>query len=85
MGYVMFAAGPCYILNSCLFLFWPGYDGTITALLMVPALISHFWLAGWLLVNTPHPSKNRDLWSSAKEGEEITADDDEVDPTEPQK
>mmetsp|Transcript_58485 Transcript_58485/g.143046 ORF Transcript_58485/g.143046 Transcript_58485/m.143046 type:complete len:287 (-) Transcript_58485:408-1268(-) len=61
MGYTMFVAGPCYIVNSCLYLFWPGYDGTITALLLLPALISHFWLAGWLLVNTPHPSKNRDL------------------------
>jgi Domain of unknown function (DUF4386) len=66
LGYVMTLSGICYILNSSLFLFWPGYDGTITFLLLLPALVTHFWLAGWLLVNTPHPSKNRDLWSFHK-------------------
>jgi hypothetical protein len=82
MGYVMFVSGPCYIINSCLYLFWPGYSGTITALLLLPALISHFWLVGWLLVNTPHPSKNRDLSLGffTKDGE-VT----EEESTEPQK
>jgi len=64
MGYTMCLAGGGYVLNSCLFLFWPGYDGLITWLLLIPALAAHFWLAGWLLVNTPHPSKNRDLWGT---------------------
>jgi hypothetical protein len=62
MGYAMTFAGLGYGINSCLFLFWPGYEGIVTWLLLLPALISHFWLAGWLLVNTPHPSKNRDLF-----------------------
>eukprot|EP00536_Pseudo-nitzschia_multiseries_P011537 jgi/Psemu1/308318/fgenesh1_kg.399_\ len=64
MGYSMCVAGVGYVINSCLFIFWPGYDGTITWLLLLPALITHFWLAGWLLVNTPHPSKTRDIWGS---------------------
>jgi hypothetical protein len=63
MGWAMAISGVTYMLNSALFLFWPGYDGTITFILMFPPLVAHFWLAGWLLVNTPHPSKNRDLWS----------------------
>jgi len=64
MGYSMCFAGVGYGINSCLYLFWPGYDGVITWLLLMPALITHFWLAGWLLVNTPHPSKNRDIFGS---------------------
>jgi hypothetical protein len=67
LGYVTTLAGVCYVINSSLFLFWPGYDGTITFLMLLPALISNFWMAGWLLVNTPHPSKNRDLWSHKSE------------------
>ncbi|KAG7367526.1 protein of unknown function DUF4386 containing protein [Nitzschia inconspicua] len=85
MGYIMSLAGFCYILNSSLFLFWPGYDGTVTFILLAPALITHFWLAGWLLVNTPHPSKNRDLWSFQKtEAEDEPASEYEA-PEKPQK
>ena len=65
LGISMCLAGCGYGLNSCLFLFWPGYDGLITWLLLIPALITHFWLAGWLLVNTPHPSKNRNIFGSS--------------------
>jgi len=64
LGMSMFAAGIGYIVNSCLFLFFPGYDGLISWLLLLPALVTHFWLAGWLLVNTPHPSKNRNIFPS---------------------
>lgn len=64
LGIAMLLAGGGYIVNSSLFLFFPGYDGLITWLLLLPALITHFWLAGWLLVNTPHPSKNRNLFPS---------------------
>jgi hypothetical protein len=64
LGMSMFIAGVGYIINSCLFLFYPGYDGLISWLLLLPALATHFWLAGWLLVNTPHPSKNRNLFPS---------------------
>jgi hypothetical protein len=64
LGMAMWIAGIGYILNSCLFLFFPGYDGLVTWLMLFPALLTHFWLAGWLLVNTPHPSKNRTLFPS---------------------
>ena len=74
----MSLSGVCYILNSSLFLFWPGYDGVITFILLTPALISHFWLAGWMLVNTPHPSKNRDLWSFHKTGAVQEAEESEA-------
>lgn len=75
MGYCMCLAGCGYVMNSSLFLFWPGYDGIVTWLLLLPVLITHFWLAGWLLVNTPHPSKNRDLFwgSSSTRKQEMTA------------
>jgi len=62
LGMSMWLAGFGYIVNSCLYLFFPGYDGIVTWLLLLPALVTHFWLAGWLLVNTPHPSKNRTLF-----------------------
>jgi hypothetical protein len=64
LGITLFIAGPCLIANSFLFFYWPGYDGELTLLLMLPTGIASIWLCGWLLVNTPHPSKNRDLFSS---------------------
>jgi len=64
LGMSMWVAGIGYIVNSCLYLFFPGYDGIVTWALLFPALVTHFWLAGWLLVNTPHPSKNRNLFPS---------------------
>jgi len=66
MGYCMCFAGVGFMINSCLFLFWPGYDGLITWIMLLPAFMAHFWLAGWLLVNTPHPSKNRDLFFGSR-------------------
>lgn len=68
LGYCMCLAGFGYGINSCLFLFWPGYDGIVTWIMLLPALMTHFWLAGWLLVNTPHPSKNRDLFVTSRTG-----------------
>jgi hypothetical protein len=65
LGYIAFAAGPSLILNSCLYFLWPGYDGAMTLVFMIPFAITQLWLAGWLLVNTPHPSKNRDIVVSA--------------------
>lgn len=66
LGYCMSVAGIGYCINSCLFLFWPGYDGLVTWIMLLPALMTHFWLAGWLLINTPHPSKNRDLFGKSR-------------------
>lgn len=70
LGYSMWVAGVGYIVNSCLYLFFPGYDGLVTWALLIPSLITHFWLAGWLLVNTPHPSKNRNLFPSLQEAKD---------------
>merc|ERR1712232_510156 len=64
-------AGVGYTINSCAFLFWPSYDGLITWLMLLPAFVTHFWLAGWLLVNTPHPAKNRDLFVFSRKDEPI--------------
>jgi len=65
LGWATFIAGPLLVLNSLLFLYWPGYDGELSIVLNLPFFISQFWMAGWLLVNTPHPSKNRDFLLSA--------------------
>ena len=50
------------IANSALFVIWPGYDGELSLLLDLPMLIAEFWLCGWLLVNVPHPAKNREFF-----------------------
>jgi len=81
LGMSMWTAGIGYIVNSCLYLFFPGYDGLITWLLLLPALITHFWLAGWLLVNTPHPSKNRNIFPSFMGGRDaLMVDGKQADP-----
>jgi hypothetical protein len=64
MGYLLFIAGPCLIVNSALYLLWPGYDGQLSLVLCIPVGAAAFWLSGWLLVNTPHPAKNRELFFS---------------------
>jgi hypothetical protein len=64
MGFTIVVAGPCLIANTALFLLWPGYDGELSLILSIPLMVSQFWLAGWMLVNTPHPAKNRDLYLS---------------------
>jgi hypothetical protein len=65
LGYTIFLSCPAYISGSVLFFFWPGfwpgYDGELNIILMIPIIISEFGLAAWLLVNTPHPAKNRDM------------------------
>lgn len=61
LGYTVVVSGPCYILSSLLYLYWPNYDGNFTAFLMIPVIISQIGLAGWCLVSTPHPAKNREF------------------------
>jgi hypothetical protein len=61
LGYIAFLSGPILILNSFLYMYWPGYDGSGSLIFMAPVAIAELWFAGWLLVNTPHPSKNRDI------------------------
>ena len=77
MGYIIVFAGPCMIANSVFYIIWPGYDGDLTLLLDLPALIAEFWLCGWLLVNVPHPAKNREFFPKTAV--------DEPAPEEPQK
>jgi hypothetical protein len=38
--------------------------------LMIPSGIASIWLCGWLLVNTPHPSKNREIFPTTHREEE---------------
>ena len=70
LGYLNVAAGPLLILNSFLIFMVPGYDGAISFFFMAPYFISLVWLAGWLLINTPHPSKNREFGATQKTEEE---------------
>ncbi len=72
MGYLLSIAGPCMILNSLLFVVWPGYDGDMGLLWHLPMLISELWLCGWMLVNVPHPAKNRAFFpaSAVEEADE---------------
>ena len=62
MGYIILVAGPCMIINSLFYVIWPGYDGDLSLLLDLPMLIAEFWMCGWLLVNVPHPAKNREFF-----------------------
>lgn len=65
LGLTLLVAGPCMIASSFLYFFWPGYDGELSLVLLIPSGAASIWLCGWLLVNTPHPSKNRELFSSS--------------------
>eukprot|EP00339_Tiarina_fusa_P002488 CAMPEP_0117045108 /NCGR_PEP_ID=MMETSP0472-20121206/31218_1 /TAXON_ID=693140 ORGANISM="Tiarina fusus, Strain LIS" /NCGR_SAMPLE_ID=MMETSP0472 /ASSEMBLY_ACC=CAM_ASM_000603 /LENGTH=292 /DNA_ID=CAMNT_0004757007 /DNA_START=41 /DNA_END=919 /DNA_ORIENTATION=- len=67
MGYTILLAGPMLILNSFLIFVMPGYDGAISFFFMIPYFVGTIWLAGWCLVNTPHPSKNREFGSYPQE------------------
>eukprot|EP00980_Cylindrotheca_fusiformis_P010318 scaffold2299_cov131-Cylindrotheca_fusiformis.AAC.5 len=59
LGYALSIAGPCHIVNVFLNLFIPQYNDELAIILALPGIIAQFWLAAWMLVNTPHPSKNR--------------------------
>lgn len=65
LGYLITAAGPLLIFNSLLYVIWPGYDGDMGLLFSLPMLLSEFWLCGWLLVNVPHPAKNREFFPAS--------------------
>ena len=66
LGYLTLIAGPSLIMNSLLILI-AGVEGGISALLMFPYFASIVWLASWLLINTPHPSKNREFGFSKEQ------------------
>lgn len=59
LGYALGIAGPCYIINVFLNLFISQYNDDFAIIFALPGIIAQFWLAAWMLVNTPHPSKNR--------------------------
>ena len=70
LGYTTFFAGPALFVNSfCLFMI-PGYNEAFTFFFLAPYIVSSIWLTAWLLVNTPHPSKNREFtlvnWASSQ-------------------
>ena len=79
LGYTVSVAGPCAILHSLFYVIWPGYDGDMVLLFSLPTLISEFWLCGWLLVNVPHPAKNREFFPN------VTTQAEEEEETEPRK
>ena len=43
-------AGIGYMVDSCAFFLAPGYDGSISPILLAPALIGEVWFAFWLLL-----------------------------------
>ena len=43
-------AGIGYVVDSCAFFLAPGYDGSISPILLAPALIGEVWFAFWLLL-----------------------------------
>jgi len=59
MGKALLVAGPCYIINAFLNLLISGYNDQLAILFALPGIVVQFWLATWLLINTPNPSKNR--------------------------
>lgn len=61
LGYCILVSGPCFILSSFFYIFWPKYDGNLTVIFMIPVFISYIGLSGWCIVSTPHPAKNRDF------------------------
>eukprot|EP00526_Cylindrotheca_closterium_P015742 CAMPEP_0113631112 /NCGR_PEP_ID=MMETSP0017_2-20120614/16169_1 /TAXON_ID=2856 /ORGANISM="Cylindrotheca closterium" /LENGTH=267 /DNA_ID=CAMNT_0000541611 /DNA_START=33 /DNA_END=836 /DNA_ORIENTATION=+ /assembly_acc=CAM_ASM_000147 len=60
LGKALMLAGPCYILNASLNLLISRYNDQLHVLFALPGILVQFWLASWLLINTPSPSKNRD-------------------------
>lgn len=61
LGYTIFIAGPSLIVNSLLYALIAGYEGDMSLIFYLPMIGSQLWLAGWLLVNIPHPAKNREF------------------------
>jgi hypothetical protein len=64
LGYAYGIAGPTYIINAFLNLIISKYNDDYAILFALPGVIVHFWSAAWLLVNTPHPAKDRNSESS---------------------
>ena len=58
LGYALFIAGPCYVISAFLNIMVSAYDDDYSIIFNIPGLIVQCWLAAWLLINTPHPSKN---------------------------
>ncbi|CAJ1950598.1 unnamed protein product [Cylindrotheca closterium] len=60
LGKAMLLAGPCYIINAGLNLLISRYNDQLHVFFALPGILVQFWLASWLLINTPSPSKNRE-------------------------
>lgn len=59
LGYALLLAGPCYIFSAFLNMMIASYNDDYSIIFNLPGIIVQFWLAAWLLINTPHPSKTR--------------------------
>ena len=49
----MVLAGVGYIVDTLLWFLLSGYNGQVSAYLMIPVFIAEFGLAGWLLLRNP--------------------------------
>jgi hypothetical protein len=50
LGVLLAAAGLGYIADSAAFFLVPGYDGSISPILLAPAIVAEVWFALWLLL-----------------------------------
>ncbi|MEJ3744577.1 DUF4386 domain-containing protein [Actinomycetes bacterium KLBMP 9797] len=53
LGVLLGVAGVGYLVNSLLYFLVPGYDGAVTPLLLLPAIVAETWLCVRLLRNRP--------------------------------
>ena len=50
LGALLVAAGAGYMADSFAFFIVPGYDGSVSPILLAPALVGELWFALWLLL-----------------------------------
>lgn len=49
LGVVLGLAGAGYLADGFMFFLVPGYDGSISLVVLAPALVGELWFCGWLL------------------------------------
>jgi hypothetical protein len=50
LGVLLLLAGAGYLADSFAFFLVPGYDGSISPILLAPAIVGEVWFAVWLLI-----------------------------------
>lgn len=50
LGVILLLAGAGYVVDSGMFFMIPGYDGSLSPIVLAPAVISEAWFALWLLL-----------------------------------